>query len=143
MPEEHLARFILDVVEQLDLSPLYAYYEREQRGYLSESNVARASCRGIDMYIAPGRLKHGKDGAAATEGNDNSVKARMKVKLATDEGQAIYSRRKVIVEPVFGQIKNRGFRQFLLRGLDKVFGAFSLMGISHNLLKLHRAALST
>ena len=95
------------------------------------------------MYIAPGRLKHGKDGAAATEGDDNSVKARMKAKLATDEGHAIYSRRKVIVEPVFGQIKNRGFRQFLLRGLDKVFGAFSLMGISHHLLKLHRAALST
>ena len=109
-------------------------------GYLSESNVARASCRGIDIYIAPGRLKHGKDGAAATEEDDNSVKARMKAKLATDDGRAVYSRRKVIVEPVFGQIKNRGFRQFLLRGLDKVFGEFSLMALSHNLLKLYGAA---
>lgn len=47
------------------------------------------------------------------EGDDDSVKARMKAKLATDEGHAVYSRRKVIVEPVFGQVKNRGFRQFL------------------------------
>ena len=112
-------------------------------GYLSESNVARASSRGIDMYIAPGRLKHGKDGIAETDIDDHSVKSRMKAKLATDEGHAVYSRRKVIVEPVFGQIKNRGFRQFLLRGLIKVLGEFSLMAISHNLLKLHGAQLST
>ena len=64
------------------------------------------------------------------------AQARMKAKLATDEGHAVYARRKVIVEPVFGQIKNRGFRHFLLRGLDKVRGEFALIAISHNLLKL-------
>ena len=64
------------------------------------------------------------------------LKTQMKVKLATDEGKAVYSRRKVIVEPVFGQIKNRGFRSFLLRGLEKVRGEWSLIALSHNLLKL-------
>lgn len=110
-------------------------------GYLSDDNIARASARGIDVYIAPGRLKHGKAEGEAID-DDGSAKARMKAKLATDEGRAIYSRRKVIVEPVFGQIKNRGFRSFLLRGMEKVRGEFSLMALSHNLLKLHRASMA-
>jgi Transposase DDE domain len=49
----------------------------------------------------------------------------MRRKLQTKVGAAIYSRRKTIVEPVFGQIKQaRGFRQFLLRGLEKVQGEY-------------------
>jgi len=107
-------------------------------GYLSEHNVARASARGIDVYIAPGRIKHGP-ADAATAPECTSIKERMKAKLATDEGRAVYSRRKVIVEPVFGQMKNRGFRGFLLRGLEKVRGEYSLMALSHNLLKLYVA----
>ena len=52
----------------------------------------------------------------------------------------MYARRKVIVEPPFGQIKQaRGFRQFLLRGLVKVTGEWSLITLTHNLLKLYRA----
>ena len=51
----------------------------------------------------------------------------------------MYSRRKTIVEPVFGQIKEaRGFRRFLLRGIAKVRGEWSLISLTHNLLKLHR-----
>jgi hypothetical protein len=60
-------------------------------------------------------------------------------KLATQRGRAVYARRKVIAEPPFGQIKNRGFRQFLLRGLAKVRGEWSLITLTHNLLKLHGA----
>ncbi len=108
-------------------------------GYLSEANVARASSRGVEAYIAPGRLKHGKQADCSTKEPDGSVKATMRAKLATDEGRAIYSRRKVIVEPVFGQTKNRGFRRFLLRGIDKVRGEWALITTSHNLLKLHGA----
>lgn len=107
-------------------------------GYLSDDNIARASARGIDVYIAPGRLKHGKAEGEAID-DDGSAKARMTAKLGTDEGRAVYSRRKVIVEPVFGQMKNRGFRSFLLRGMEKVRGEFSLMALSHNLLKLYGA----
>ncbi len=60
-------------------------------------------------------------------------------KVRTARGQRIYSKRKQIVEPVFGQIKDaRGFRHFLLRGLDNVWGEWRLVCATHNLLKLFR-----
>ena len=61
-------------------------------------------------------------------------------KLRTKNGRAIYRRRKTIVEPVFGQIKEaRGFRQFSLRGLAKVNGEWRLVCLTHNLLKVWRS----
>ena len=64
---------------------------------------------------------------------------RMKRKLQTKAGRAVYAARKTIVEPVFGQIKQaRGFRQFLLRGGPQVAGEFTLVALTHNLLKLWR-----
>jgi Transposase DDE domain len=63
----------------------------------------------------------------------------MKRKLETKAGAAVYALRKTIVEPVFGQIKQaRGFRQFLLRGLEKVRGEWALLCMTHNILKLHK-----
>jgi len=59
----------------------------------------------------------------------------MKQTMETDAAKEIYARRKVIVEPVFGQIKNTGFRGFSLRGLKKVSGEFSLVCATHNLKK--------
>ena len=59
----------------------------------------------------------------------------------SDEARALYARRKAIVEPVFGQIKEvRGFRRFLLRGMRKVAGEWSMLTATHNLLKLFRNA---
>jgi hypothetical protein len=56
------------------------------------------------------------------------------------DGKRVYAQRKVIVEPVYGQIKQaRGLRQFLLRGIEKVQGEWALVCTGHNLLKLHRA----
>ena len=64
---------------------------------------------------------------------------RMRRKLKTKVGKAVYAARKAIVEPVFGQIKQaRGFRQFLLRGIEKVRGEWSLVCLTHNLLKMYR-----
>jgi transposase len=64
---------------------------------------------------------------------------RMKRKLKTKAGKAVYAARKAIVEPVFGQIKQaRGFRQFLLRGIDKVRGEWALVCLTHNILKIYR-----
>ena len=61
----------------------------------------------------------------------------MREKLDSDQGKTIYSRRKYIVEPVFGQIKSvMGFTSFLLRGLEKVKGEFNLVAIAHNLRKI-------
>jgi Transposase DDE domain len=63
----------------------------------------------------------------------------MAAKVRTPAGKALYARRKVIVEPVFGQIKEaRGFRRFLLRGVEKIRGEWRLVCLTHNLLKLWR-----
>ena len=68
-----------------------------------------------------------------------SPRDRMRRKLQTRRGRQRYALRMQTVEPVFGQIKQgRGFRQFLLRGLEKVNGEWSLICTGHNLLKLFR-----
>jgi transposase len=131
---EHFIPMLDRVVENLSVAPKKVSADS---GYFSEANVQRAGCRGIDPYVATGRTKH--HAATETASPDNgarSAKARMKEKLSTTDGAETYSRRKAIVEPVFGQIKNRGFRHFLLRGLAKVRGEWSLITLSHNLLKL-------
>jgi len=64
---------------------------------------------------------------------------RMKEKMNTPEGKKTYSLRKITVEPSFGNIKqNLGFREFLLRGLEKVKIEMNLISIAHNLQKIHR-----
>ena len=112
-------------------------------GYFSEENVMHASSNGVEMYIATRRKKHGEDPPPAVRGrppDDLTVKGWMERKLSTKKGAAMYARRKGTVEPVFGQIKQaRGFRQFLLRGIAKVRGEWSLICATHNLLKLHAA----
>ena len=68
-----------------------------------------------------------------------SAKERMAAKVRSPEGRALYARRKVNVEPVFGQSKEvRGFRRFLLRGLDNIRGEWRLVCLTHNLLKIWR-----
>jgi transposase len=69
-----------------------------------------------------------------------SVREQMRAKLRTMEGQALYKMRKAIVEPVFGQTKERrGFRRFALRGLRNVAAEWDLICLTHNVLKLFRA----
>ena len=69
----------------------------------------------------------------------STVQERMAAKVRTPEGKALYARRQVIVEPVFGQIKEaRGFRRFLLRGIENIRGEWRLVCLTHNLLKIWR-----
>ena len=76
---------------------------------------------------------------AGTSSEDATAKERMSRKLGTESGRARYAKRKHIVEPVFGQMKHaRGFRQFLLRGLNNVRGEWKLVCLTHNLLKIWR-----
>jgi hypothetical protein len=71
-----------------------------------------------------------------------SVAEAMRQKLSSPEGKAVYKMRKAVVEPVFGQIKERrGFRRFLLRGLKKVEAEWHMICLTHNLLKLFRAGV--
>lgn len=97
---------------------------------------------GADALVATGRVKHGKSGPPTKTGpppDDLDARGRMRHKLDTEQGRELYSRRKCIVEPVFGQIKEaRGFRRFSFRGLDAVNAEWSLLSACHNLLKLFR-----
>jgi transposase len=107
-------------------------------GYYSEAAVEALETLGFDPYIAPERQRHHVAQAQAPE-TPTTAKERMATKVRTPEGKALYARRKVIVEPVFGQIKEaRGFRRFLLRGLAKLRGEWRLVCLTHNLLKLWR-----
>lgn len=111
-------------------------------GYFSDDNVRELEGMGVEAFIPPQRQKHGQSPPSTPRGRmpkGLSTKDRMVRKLLTKRGKAIYAKRKGIVEPVFGQTKQgRGFRQFLLRGLAKVKGEWSLICTTHNLLKLWR-----
>ena len=114
-------------------------------GYCSTGTIEASEERGLDAYISTSRQEHGKRPrpSRGPAPKDLDARGRMDRKLRSRAGQAIYALRKIIVEPVFGQIKGaRGLDRFLLRGLEKVSGEWALMAITHNIGKLHRAALA-
>jgi len=103
-------------------------------GFCAEATLAAMAERGIKAYFATGRAR----GPAGDEAQRRGPQvAAMRAKLRRAGHRSRYRLRKQVVEPAFGQIKQaRGFRQFLLRGLDKVRGEWALVCIAHNLLKL-------
>ena len=107
-------------------------------GYCSEPNLEALVARGIDGYVAPGRAKH----PAAANGKVGGPLTQLMRKKIDDGGfETPYRLRKQVVEPVFGQIKQaRGFRQFLLRGVEKVRAERAMICTTHNLLKLFALA---
>ena len=109
-------------------------------GFCTEANLAAMRERRIGAYIPPGRARHGEASAAGRRAITAKPLAMvMAAKLRRAGRRTRYRLRKQTVEPVFGQIKQaRGFRQFLLRGLDKVRAEWALLCIAHNLLKLAR-----
>jgi transposase len=112
-------------------------------GYQSDTNLVHLKDKRIDAYVAVRRDKHSAVPAAAPRGRipeDATRRERMARKLRTKKGRAHYARRKVIVEPVFGQIKEAmGFRRFSLRGKDKVGAEWHLVCAVHDLGKLFRS----
>ena len=111
-------------------------------GYCSDENLKILEDKPIDVYMATGRQKHGKKPGPCKRGPLPQGATRvdkMTRKLQKKAGAAVYSARKAIVEPVFGQIKQaRGFRQFLLRGIKKARGEWALVCATHNILKMYR-----
>jgi Transposase DDE domain len=111
-------------------------------GYFSEEAVEGLEKIGMEPYVAVERQKH-HEAAVESETTDPSAevsaKEKMRCKLGSAVGKALYAARKHIVEPVFGQTKSaRGIRQFLLRGLEKVSAEWQLICLTHNLLKIWR-----
>ena len=111
-------------------------------GYYSETNTAALEGRGIDAYVATERLKHHEELPLVPRGRiprGLSAKQRMARKLRTKRGREKYAKRKGMIEPIFGQLKQvLGFRQFSLRGLAAMRSEWRLMCAVHNLLKLWR-----
>lgn len=126
LPEGHLAYFVLEVAQALDLSAIEdAIQEKDGRG---ERPYPPAMMVALLVY-----------GYCVGVFSSRRV-ARATYEDATPAGKAIYARRKVIVEPVFGQIKQaRGFRRFSFRGIAGVRAEWSLVCATHNLLKLFRS----
>jgi transposase len=117
-------------------------------GYCSEENLKHLESadepeKKIEGYIATGKQKHGEYRQPCRRGplpKGATRVDRMRQKLQTKAGKAVYAARKCVVEPVFGQIKQaQGFRQFVLRGIHKVKGEWALVCLSHNIRRLHAA----
>ena len=111
-------------------------------GYCSDESLTAIAETTIDEYISTRKQKHGERPGPCPRGplpTTATMVDRMSRKLHTKTGAAVYAARKGIVEPVIGQIKQaRGFRQFFLRGIEKVQGEWSLVCTTHNILKLYR-----
>ena len=111
-------------------------------GYYSAKAVDGLSALGADPFVALDKTRHGQAIPLAPRGRipaNLSARDRMRRKLRTKRGRQRYGLRKQTVEPVFGQIKQgRGFRQFPLRGLEKVNREWLLICAGHNLLNLFR-----
>lgn len=98
----------------------------------------QSSCQNCSYYQRCCKSKQGKSRSLTTDAKE-PLRIKMKQKMEQKSSQEIYSHRKTIVEPVFGQIKNKGFRGFSLRGLEKVQGEFSLVCATHNIKKIFKA----
>ena len=102
-------------------------------GFCSEANLAGLAERGVRGYVATGRAKR----PAGGKSNSGPLTVAMRQRLRQGGHRSRYRLRKHIVEPVFGQIKAaRGFRQLLLRGVEKVTCEWALICTAHNLAKL-------
>jgi len=111
-------------------------------GYFSAANVAACEVAAVQSLIAMGREAHHPSlserfADAPPPPTDPTPVEAMAYRLATPEGKKLYRLRKQMPEPVFGIIKSvLGFRQFLLRGLDKVRGEWSLVTMAWNLKRM-------
>lgn len=116
-------------------------------GYADGKSVDHLQRKGVEVYVAIGaeathhRRRHDFRPEHRRSENPGPVKApwriQMREKLRSETGRTLYARRKHTVEPVFGIIKHvMGFRQFLLRGLDKVKGEWALITLAYNFKRL-------
>jgi hypothetical protein len=132
-------------------------------GYFSEAAVTDPKVKGIELLVPPEREKRSvgnetspvipgieppeaaepksqQVGESAEQPVAKSAAETMRDKLHATAGQAVYKMRKAVVEPVFGQIKERrGLRGFLLRGREKAAAEGQIICLTHNLLKLFQA----
>lgn len=117
--------------------PLKTQNKAGQRLYQGEASI----CQSCPYYPRCCRSKKGEARTITSDGQE-AVRQQMRDKMGTAAAKGIYKQRKVIVEPVFGHIKNGGFRNISLRGKEKAAGEFSLVCAAHNLKKMVKAAMT-
>ena len=137
---------MLDKIAELPAAPGKIEELLADNGYFSEGNVNACAAAGIEPVIAMGREAHHPSLAERfaedpVPPQDPTPVASMRHRLQTKEGKKRYALRKQTPEPVFGIITSvLGFRQFLLRGLDKVRGEWSLVTMAWNMKRMFALA---
>lgn len=103
-------------------------------GYWNTAQIQAIGQRGVEVLIPPdGAMREGK-----RPGWEDGPYQEMRDKLASEQGRQLYAKRKITIEPVYGQIKyNRGITEFMRRGRSAVQSEWRLVAATHNLLKLH------
>lgn len=130
---EQLVPTLAAVKENIGQMPTVASADK---GYFSTRAIKHESLKDVDLYVPPNPVPKETVGSPAVA----AARSSMREKLKQPGGQEIYKKRSSTVEPVFAHIKHiRGYRQFLLRGLEQVEAEWSLICMTHNLLKLFRA----
>lgn len=117
-------------------------------GYFSEEavNAIEGTERAPTVYCAIERQSHHRTVAdlerkplPEVPAETATIKEKMEHRLKTPEGHGQYKKRKETIEPAFGIIKSRlGFRQFLMRGIEKVGIEWNLVTLAYNMKRLHR-----
>lgn len=113
-------------------------------GYCSEANLQVLDRRQLDAFIATGKARRSYRQPAAPRGRIPAyltARQRMARRLLTKPGKAAYRLRQQVVEPVFGQIKNKGLVRLLLRGEEKCQAEWLLHCMGHNLCKLSKVGI--
>lgn len=147
---QHLTQHVADKQE---IVPTLQYFDKHielrpeellaDAGYMSEANVEACEKANITPYISLRKERHNQTLQERSEPADPlpenpTALQKMRHRLQTKEGKAIYALRKSTIETVFGVIKHViGFRQLLLRGLQKAKGEWSLVCLAYNLKRMH------
>jgi transposase len=107
-------------------------------GFFSLDNIDQLEQRGVDVYLPDSNLaRELNTGQRCKRSRLTPTQRRMRQKLRSPAGRAVYGKRKGLVEPVLGTLKEqRGMKRFRLRGLAKVSIEFTLATISYNLTRL-------
>ncbi len=132
--ERNDLKHLIPMVEQIEANTEDSVREiSADSGYYSEQNLEQLQQKTVRIYMATG----GRNKDGSWRGTVGPLGQQMRSRIARGRKQSRYRLRAQTVEPVFGIVKSaRGFRQFLLRGLNKVRGEWSLLCTVHNILKL-------
>jgi transposase len=128
---------MVDEVQQRCGAPPHATLA--DSGFFSIQNLNRMEQRNIDAYVPDSNMARALNlGTRCRTRACAPAHRRMRAKLRSPSGQAAYARRKAVVEPVFGVLKQqRGIRQFRTRGLNNVANEFALATLAYNITRLH------